>query len=97
MNEPTIIGYGRSFVGAYTPAEYEEALRSAFVRGGANFIVLDSNPHGQRFLAAGAAWAIDKGWLYCDRTNEDDRDAQTIVASFRLTPAGRAALGLPGQ
>lgn len=97
MNEPAIIAFGRYHVADYTPAEYLDSLRSAFARGGADFITLDSNMTGQRFLAAATAWALDKGILFNDRNSDDDGlgDAQTIVSSFRLTPAGRAELGLP--
>jgi hypothetical protein len=96
MSEPAIIAFGRSHVGDYTSEEYLASLRSAFGRGGADFVVLDSNMAGQRFLAAATAWALDAGLLFNDK-NSDDRgmgDEQSVVSSFRLTTAGRERLGL---
>lgn len=96
MSEPAIIAFGRHHMARFTPEEYIESLTSAFVRGGADFITLDSNMSGQRFLAAATAWALDEDILFNDRNSDDgpDEDAQTIVSSFRLTPAGRVRLGL---
>jgi len=89
MNEPAIVGYGRHFVDQYPQQEYVECLQRAFKRDRADFITLDDNRHGQRFLAAATAWAIDAGWLYCDRIDEGD---QEVVSSFRLTDEGKRML-----
>jgi len=86
MSEPEIVSYGRGFVGDYTPAEFRESLARAFKDKRADFIVLDSNICGQKFLAACAAWAVDSGLIYND-ANQDD--GQCGVSSFRLTKAGR--------
>lgn len=88
-DEPAIITYGRGLVGSYHVAEYRASLRRAFFERGADFITLDSNPRGQRFLAASAAWAIDNGLLFCART---DDDGQSQVSAFRLTDKGREEL-----
>lgn len=87
--EPEIISFGRSFVKDYPEEEFKASLTRAFKEKRGDFIVLDSNARGQKFLAACAAWAIDQGWLYNDRTQEDD---QCSVSSFRLTEAGRKAI-----
>lgn len=91
------------------PNEYEDALRRAFVDNRADFITLDSNPRGQKFLAASTLYAIRHGWLYCDQATGDtlswlerpdggveitDRFSQSEIYSFRLTEAGRAHFGL---
>lgn len=86
MSEPAIVSYGRQFVNNYAVQEYKDALIRAFRNNQADYIVLDSNPRGQKFLAAGVAWAVHEGLLYNDR-NEDD--AQQVVSSFRLTSKGR--------
>ena len=91
MSEPAIISYGREHVDDYTPDEFMESLRSAFVKNGSDYIILDGFPHGQRFLAACAAWALDGGLLYNDHNSDD---GQQVVSSFRLTPKGREALAL---
>ena len=84
--EPEIISYGRNFIDNYSAEEFEASLVRAFKEKQADFIVLDNNYRGQKFLAACAAWTIDKGWLYNDR-NQDD--GQNKVSSFRLTKVGR--------
>lgn len=86
MSEPEIVGYGRQFVKKYPVQEYKKSLIRAFKNNRADFIILDSNACGQKFLAAGVAWAIDEGLLYNDR-NEDD--TQQIVSSFCLTEKGK--------
>lgn len=86
MEEPAIVSFGRQFLGDYSFQEYKDSLTRAFKAGQADFIVLDSNPRGQKFLAACAAWAVNEGLLYNDR-NEDD--TQQIVSSFRLTEKGK--------
>ena len=93
MHEPAIVSYGRQFVASYSVQEYKDSLVRAFKNNLADFVVLDSNPRGQKFLSAGIAWAIDEGLLYNDR-NEDD--SQQIVSSFRLTEKGKKEiLGQP--
>ena len=89
MREPAIIGYGRRFISDYTEEELKASLIRAFKDGRADYIVLDDNMHGQKFLAADAAWAIDRGWLYNDRNHDDE---QCAVSSFRLTEAGKKAI-----
>lgn len=84
--EPAIVGYGRSNIDRFSAQEFLESLQRAFRDRAADFVVLDSNMNGQRFLAAAVAWALDKGLLYNDR-NQDD--TQTVVSSFRLTKQGR--------
>lgn len=92
-DEPAIIGFGRMMLRELKEpeSEYEGSLRRAFVDNEADFITLDSNPHGQRFLAACAAWAIDKGWLFHDYTVDE---GQTLVSKFRLTKQGEDHFGL---
>ena len=91
MSEPAIVSFGRNFVGDYPKKEFKDSLSRAFKDGGADFIILDDNPRGQKFLAASVAWAIDRKWLYNDR---EQSDGQNTVASFRLTDAGKKALGI---
>lgn len=89
MSEPEIIGYGRSFIDEYSVEELRSSLVRAFVDRGADFVVLDSNMRGQKFLAATAAWAIDEGLLYNDR---NEGDGQQKVSTFRLTEKGKTEL-----
>jgi hypothetical protein len=89
MNEPEIISYGREFIVNYQENEFKDSLRRAFIEHKADFITLDSNPHGQRFLSACTAWAIDKNYLYNDRNASDN---QSRISSFRLTEEGRKFL-----
>lgn len=89
MSKPEIIGFGRRFISKYPAEEFKASLVRAFKDGHADFIVLDSNMHGQKFLAACTAWAIDQGWLYNDRNQSD---GQCKVSSFRLTKAGKKAI-----
>ncbi|OGZ09850.1 MAG: hypothetical protein A3D65_00465 [Candidatus Lloydbacteria bacterium RIFCSPHIGHO2_02_FULL_50_13] len=86
MSEPEIISFGRQFIDKYPTEEFKASLTRAFKNGRADFIVLDDNMNGQRFLAACAVWAIDQGWLYNDNNQSD---GQCRVSSFRLTKAGR--------
>jgi len=74
---------------------YEASLWRAFIRDGADFIVLDSNISGQRFIAAGVAWGIDNGILRHDRTNSSDEQCE--VYTFRVTDAGRKRLEANGS
>ena len=89
MPEPEIIAYGRQFMGNCPEQKFKDSLIRAFKQNRADYVILDDNPRGQKFLAACMAWAIDQGWLYNDR-NEDDY--QCKVSSFRLTEAGRKAI-----
>lgn len=89
--EPAILQLGYQCVGKYADQEYIDALTRAFVRDGADYVVLDSNPHGQRFIACCAVFAIEKGWLYCDRVDTGDQEE---LATFRLTNAGKNRLGI---
>ena len=89
MDEPEIISYGRHFIGDFAPEEFKTSLTRAFKDRRADFIVLDSNMNGQKFLSACAAWAIDQGWLYNDRSQSDE---QCRVSSFRLTEMGRKVI-----
>lgn len=91
MSEPPIVGYGRNFIKDYNTEEFKSSLKRAFKDNGADYIVLDSNPRGQKFLAASVAWAIDQKWLYNDQNRDD---GQSEVSSFRLTDAGKKALGI---
>jgi len=84
--EPAIVSVGRSFIGDYSPKEFKDSLDRAFNVGGADFITLDSNLRGQKFLAACGAWGLDEGLLYND-SNQDD--GQQVVSSFRLTKKGK--------
>ena len=69
--------------------EFRASLTRAFKDRRADFIVLDDNMGGQKFLAACAAWAIDQGWLYNDH---NQGDGQCKVSSFRLTEAGKMTI-----
>ena len=86
MREPAIVIYGRQFIHRYSVQEYRNCLIRAFKNGGADFIILDSHPRGQRFLAASVAWALSKKLLKNDR---NDDDGQQVVSSFRLTKKGK--------
>lgn len=86
MDESEIVSCGRNFVDGYPVDEFRASLVRAFKERGADFVVLDSNPRGQKFLAACAAWAIDEGLLFNDH-NEDDE--QQKVSTFRLTEKGK--------
>lgn len=91
MDKPQIISFGEQFISNYPAEEFMASLVRAFKDGHADFIILDSNIRGQKFLAACTAWAIDRGLLYHDRNQSD---GQSVVSSFRLTEAGkRAVLG----
>ena len=92
MSEPAIVGFGRSLVKNYSAKEFKASLVRAFKDGGADFIVLDSNVNGQKFRAACVAWALDKKWLHNDQNQDGE---QETVSSFRLTDAGKKALGIP--
>ncbi len=93
MSEPAIVGYGRQFFSNYPVQDYKESLVRAFRNNRADFIVLDDNPRGQKFLAAAVAWAMDGGLLYNDQSADD---AQQVVSSFRLTEKGKKEiLGQP--
>jgi len=95
MNEPAIVSYGHQFFGNYSVKEYRDSLVRAFVDKRADFILLDDNPRGQKFLAAVVAWAMDEGLLYNDR-NEDDNDTRQVVSYFRLTAKGeKEIMGQP--
>jgi len=85
-SEPEIVVYGRQFIDTYTAQEYEDSFIRAFRDHQADFIVLDDNPRGQRFLAASIAWAMSEGLLYNDRNSDD---GQMVVSSFRLTEKGK--------
>ena len=87
-HHPTV-AWGRAYVKDYTEQEFLDCLWRAFIRDHADFIILDSNPHGQRFVAAATAWALSKSILYCDRDQQGDQER---VATFRLTPDGREIL-----
>lgn len=91
MSGPAIIEFGASHIGDYTDDEFDAALSRAFAGNNRDgFVFLDSNPRGQRFLAACAAWAIGRGWLYVDQT---DDDGQSEVCALRLTEDGKARYG----
>jgi hypothetical protein len=89
LREPAIVAYGRSAMPEYADSAFLDALRRAFVWNAADFITLDSNSRGQRFLAAGVAWALDNGLIFHDRTGSD---GQSEVSAFRLTDAGKERL-----
>ena len=87
---PAIVAYGFQYIDTYSVQEYRDMLKRAFKDKRADYIVLDSNPRGQKFLAAGVAWAIREGLLYNDLNTDD---TQQIVSSFRLTQKGKEELG----
>lgn len=90
MEEPTIITWGRDHIEKYSTEEMLAAVRRGFEgRGEDAYFVLDSFPHGQRFLAAAAALAIDKGLLYC---SDEQDEGQSTIWAFKLTELGRATL-----
>jgi len=88
-SEPDIIGWGRGSITGYDAKEFRTSLTRAFKDGRADFVVLDNNMRGQKFLAACVAWAVDRGWLYNDSSAGDE---QCKVFSFRMTKAGKRAL-----
>lgn len=94
---PSIVAWGKTHIKAYAIQEYIDSFRRAFVDRGADFITLDSNMRGQKFLAASVAWALEEGWMHCSDVGGYplDLDAQETVWAFRLTDKGRAELGLP--
>ena len=86
MNEPAIVGYGRMHVKDYPVGELYDSLVTAFKWCHAKAVILDDCTTGQRFLAAGIAWAIDEGLLY---TAQTDEGSQEVVSSFMLTDKGK--------
>ncbi|MBI5421447.1 MAG: hypothetical protein HZA35_04040 [Parcubacteria group bacterium] len=86
MDEPAIVDYGYQYIGQNSVEEYRGVFIRAFRNNRADFVTLDSNPRGQKFLAASVAWALQEGLLYND-CNEDD--TQQVVSSFRLTEKGK--------
>jgi len=91
VDEPEIVTYGRKHIRDFSPNEFKTSLTRAFKDRKADCIILDSNTRNQKFRAACAAWAIDKGWLYND-ANVDD--GQSKVSSFRLTEIGKHVLSI---
>lgn len=86
MEEPGILTFGRQHIADYTPEEFEESLKRAFVTYKADYVYLDSSMTGQRFRAAGVAWAVDKGWMRHDTTRDE---GQSEIYTFRLTDEGK--------
>lgn len=84
--EPVVVTYGRLCIGEYPIQEYIASLQRAFIERRAEFIFVDSNPHGQRFLYACVAWAMDNDIVWHDASVDD---SQSISYSFRLTESGR--------
>lgn len=72
------------------PAEFEAALRKAFVAHRADFIFIDSRR--MAFQLASASYGVERGWLRCRVHNEDE---QSTWYEYRLTPQGRKYFGLP--
>lgn len=70
-------------------AEYEAALKRAFVDRRADYIVITSRR--EQFQAESANYGIDQGWLSGEW---DDRDEQSTAFVCRLTPEGRKHFGL---
>lgn len=89
LNEPVIVAFGRRHIARYAEQNLRNSLVRAFRDDQADFVTLDDNTRGQRFAAASTAWAIDKGLLYCDKTDSDD---QCSVSSFRLTDEGKKVI-----
>lgn len=93
-----IIEYGQ-YIRANPPdetfndEEYEACIRRAFVDNKLAHFTLDSNPRGQRFLAAAASWAIEKGWIVEGLSGGD----QTMQSDYWLTEKGKKEMGLNGQ
>lgn len=59
-----IVQYGQSNIDQYEEQEYKDAIHRFFERNGkSSVIILDSNPRGQKFLAAATAYGIGKGIL----------------------------------
>jgi len=84
-NRPAIVNWGGQFINDYPEDEFRSFLIRAFKDGKANFVILDSDPHGQKFRAAGIAWAMNAGLVYNDNNLDD---GQQVVSSFRLTELG---------
>ena len=82
---------GGEGVSDYLVEEMEASLHRAFVDKKADWIAVDSNPRGQRFLYASLTWALDEGLLYQSGTEEGD---QMAIFQFRLTDEGRTHFGL---
>ena len=90
MTEPEIVSWGRSNVSEYPEGEYRDSLARAFQSHPSECVRLDSFMTRQRFLAAGVAWAIDKGYLKHERDNT--ADVQCKVSYFALTDEGKKEL-----
>lgn len=73
-------------------AEYESALRRAFVDHRADYIVITSRH--QQFQIESANYGIKQGWL-TDEFNEYDE--QSAVWVCRLTKRGREHFGLEAK
>jgi hypothetical protein len=87
---PVIVLWGRDIIAEYGIDEYTSSLKRAFIDNDADFIVLDSNIRGQKYLAACVAWAISQDILWHDGSIDDE---QSTVSSFRLTEYGKSFLG----
>lgn len=70
-------------------AEYEAALRRAFVERRADYIVIDSRR--QEFQIKSASYGIDRGWLSGSIVESDPQSTAWVL---RLTEAGREHFGV---
>lgn len=89
VNVPIVIIYGRRYIHEYGIQEYIASLKRSFIDCGADFIVLDSNARGQKFLYACASWAMEQNIIH---NNLNIDDSQSSIYSFRLTDFGRKYL-----
>ena len=88
--EPLIVGYGRQHISSYFVKEFRDSLVRAFKEKSYPDISLDSNMHGQKFLAASVAWGIDEELLCHSEDRPDDPDSpQSITSIFCLTEKGK--------
>lgn len=89
LQRSVILSYGLSRLHLYPESEYLACLKRAFVYHSADFITLDSNPYGQGFTSAAAAWGVREGYLRVAKVAEGDQEQ---VTELRLTEEGKNKL-----
>lgn len=75
-----IIAYGMAHAAEFKTDEYIGTLKRHFENlREDDFAALDSNPRGQRYLAACTAWGILQGYTYVERVAQGEQEQVTIV------------------
>ena len=75
----------------YPESEYRASLWRAFIRGKADYIMIDGR--SGKFLSACTTWALDNDYLQFDQITSNRRsDEQWTTLVYRLTDKGREML-----